>query len=339
MQENGLSGLKNLGNTCFINSTLQVLSHTPELNNLFDKDIKLKVKSNIEATLFKEWKELFILLWNKNCVISPNKFLNTLQMVSKKKDNDLFSGFDQNDLPEFLIFIIDCFHNSLSREITMTITGKIENETDKTAVKCYETIKNMYSKDYSEIWSLFYAIQITELKSIKTGKTLSLVPEPFFILNLSIPPKKSPSLIDCFNYFAEDEILENENAWLNEETNEKESITKRNTFWSLPNILVIDLKRYNNSNRKNQQLIDFPLENLDLSPFVTGYKKDEYKYDLYGVCNHSGNVLGGHYTSYVKTKKNNWYLFNDTLVTKVTTPQSIVSPKAYCLFYRKKRIV
>ena len=38
MSGEGLSWLANLGNTCFINSCMQVLSHTYEINNFFDKD-------------------------------------------------------------------------------------------------------------------------------------------------------------------------------------------------------------------------------------------------------------------------------------------------------------
>ena len=42
---------------------------------------------------------------------------------------------------------------------------------------------------------------------------------------------------------------------------------------------------------KITDLIDFPLENLDLSEYVKGYHSDSYKYDLYGVCNHVGSYL------------------------------------------------
>ena len=62
-----------------------------------------------------------------------------------------------------------------------------------------------------------------------------------------------------------------------------------------------------------------------------------YIYDLYGVCNHSGGVLGGHYTSYIRTKNNKWYLFNDKIISEVKNTNCIISAKAYCLFYRKKK--
>lgn len=96
------------------------------------------------------------------------------------------------------------------------------------------------------------------------------------------------------------------------------------------------MKRFNNRNQKNQILIDFPIENLNLSKYVIGYKKEDYVYDLYGICNHGGSVFGGHYTSYVKNANDKWYHFNDTSVTEVGLINSLISTKAYCLFYRKR---
>jgi len=336
----GLSGLANLGNTCFINSCMQVLSHTYELNEFLEKEsYKKKLKNKADSILIIEWDSLRQIMWNSNCVISPGKFLQSVQKVAQVKGLEMFTGYSQNDVPEFLLFIIDCFHNSLSREIKMTISGTPENETDKIAVMCFEMIKNMYSNEYSEIWNIFYAVHVSEISNLETGEKLRTTPEPYFMIDLPIPENnKSPSLIDCFNYYVQGEVLEGENAWYNEETKMKTNIRKKILFWSFPNILVIDFKRFNNRFQKNQILITFPFDNLDLSHYVIGYKKDIYKYELYGVCNHSGGTQGGHYTAYVKNANGKWYHFNDTSVTEVGLIESIISPKAYVLFYRKKFI-
>jgi ubiquitin C-terminal hydrolase len=219
----------------------------------------------------------------------------------------------------------------------MTIDGTIKSDTDKIAVQCFEMTKRMFSKEYSEIWQMFYGIHVSQIISIdESGEVLSSSPEPYCIINLSIPQdNKNPSLLDCFDLYVQGEKLEGENAWFNEATNEKQSVYKKIIYWSLPEILIIDLKRFNNKNNKNQMLITFPLENLDLSKYVIGYKKESYIYDLYGICNHSGSVSGGHYTSFVKNANGKWYHFNDTSVAEVSNLSYLISPKAYCLFYRK----
>ena len=334
----GLSGLANLGNTCFINSCMQVISHTYEFNDFLEKDsYKKKLKNKPDSALILEWDNLRKLMWNSNCIISPGKFIKTIQKVARIKGLELFTGYSQNDLPEFLLFIIDCFHTSIAREISMTISGNPENVTDKIAILCFEMIKNMYSKEYSEIWNIFYAVHVSEISNLETGEKIKSTPEPYFMVDLPIPENnKSPTLIDCFNYYVQGEVLEGENAWYNEDKKERINIRKKILFWSFPNILVIDFKRFNNRFQKNQLLVTFPLDDLDLSDYVIGYKKDIYKYELYGVCNHSGGTMGGHYTSYVKNANGKWYHFNDTTVSQVSIIESIVSQKAYVLFYRKK---
>lgn len=331
----GLSGLANLGNTCFINSCIQILSHTYELNDFLENEsYKNKLNNKCDSALLIEWDNLRKILWNDNCIVSPGKFIKTIQKVAHIKKVEMFTGYSQNDVSEFLLFMIDCFHTSLSREIKITISGKPENKTDILAIKCFEMIKNCYTKDYSEIWNLFYAVHVSEISRKDNGKILSTTPEPYFMVDLPIPPEnKSPSLIDCFNHYVQGETIEN---YKDEETNEIVDIKKRIIFWSFPNILAIDLKRFNGRFQKNQIQVLFPLDDLDLSPYVIGYKKENYKYELYGVCNHSGGVMGGHYTAYVKNANGKWYYYNDTSVSEVSLTESIISPKAYVLFYRKK---
>ena len=76
----GLSGIANLGNTCFMNSCLQVLSHTYELNNFLKAGTyQSRLNPKCESVMLVEWDKLRELLWSQNAVISPSRFLKTVQ--------------------------------------------------------------------------------------------------------------------------------------------------------------------------------------------------------------------------------------------------------------------
>ncbi|KAK1748817.1 ubiquitin carboxyl-terminal hydrolase [Skeletonema marinoi] len=87
------------------------------------------------------------------------------------------------------------------------------------------------------------------------------------------------------------------------------------------------------------QMFDFPLNDLDLRELVTHW--DEGKepiYDLYAVSNHFGGVGGGHYTAYAKGDDGTWCNFDDSRVTSGIDESEVVSPAAYCLYYKRKDV-
>lgn len=333
----GLTGLANVGNTCYLNSCMQILSHTYEMNEfLSNKNYRNNINKKPDTVLLLEWDNLREMMWSSNCTIAPNGFINAVRKVSMMKHRDLFVGNDQNDIQEFLLFMIECFHTALARDVNMQITGKVMNDTDILAKECYEMMKNMYNKEYSEILEIFYGIHVSEITSYETGESLSLRPEPFSVLSLPIPANHSnPTLYDCMDLYCAKEELRAENAWLNDKTNKKEDVKRGIIFWSLPKILIIDLKRWTETGGKVNKLVDAPLYDADFSKHVRGYNKKSFVYDLYGVCNHSGSAFGGHYTAFVKNANGKWYEFNDTIINEVDESK-VVTPRSYCLFYRKK---
>ena len=358
----GLTGLANLGNTCFINALIQIISHTYELNELLDsEEYKARLNDSLDSKLLLSWDDLRQLMWSENCTISPGAFIHDIRKISKQKNNSMFASMSQNDMPEFLTFLFDIFHNALKRKVSMTIDGRPKNKRDKMAKLCFEMIKKTYTANYSEIFKMFYGIQVSTLLPENPKDKydyLSIRPEPYMIISLPIPMRKNDAsrksgsgssetecvtLMDCFDLNCEKEFLHGENAWFNENLGIKQNVHKRLVYWSLPDVMILDIKRFEFDETtfsyvKNQTAIRIPVENVDFSKYVEGYNKESYIYDLYGICNHHGDENFGHYTSTVKTANSKWYNFNDTMVKELAFPlQTVVTAQAYCMFLRKRK--
>ena len=159
------------------------------------------------------------------------------------------------------------------------------------------------------------------------------------------------TLDDCFDKFRTEELLVDDNQVYCRNCKEHKDAYKKMDVYKLPNILIIQLKRFNRGSRgssygmsygmgmasgasKNSDLIDFPLEGLDMEKYLLDPSSGEQTvYDLYGISNHMGSLYGGHYTANCRNSVNgNWYNFNDSSVSK-TSEGSLVSAAAYVLFY------
>lgn len=163
----GYVGLENLGNTCFLNSTMQIIKEIDDLNNILEnKSENNEIKKNNDGILSVELSELLQLMRNNNGTIRPNRFIEILQNYAKINKKVLFTGFMQNDIQEFFSLLIEILHKSISKEKNILINGNPKNDIDKLAIKCYNEKAIEYKKEYSEINELFQAVSVTFIKEI-----------------------------------------------------------------------------------------------------------------------------------------------------------------------------
>jgi len=126
--------------------------------------------------------------------------------------------------------------------------------------------------------------------------------------------KNGINLDACFVESSKSEVLSEDNAWYCSRCKELRRATKTLEIWTVPDILIIHLKRFSGHRTfrdKIEELVDFPVEGLDLSGKVGFPEGKDLTYDLFAVDNHFGGLGGGHYTA---TAQNffdkQWYDYN-----------------------------
>ena len=135
----GLCGGKNLGNTCFMNSSIACISNCVELTYYFlsgdyKKDINKENKLGMGGRLAKSWGALLQQYWvEKTRVGNPAEFKKTLGDKVK-----MFRGFGQQDSNEFMNFFIDYLNedlNGTTQKPYVQLESKKPDETDEECAK------------------------------------------------------------------------------------------------------------------------------------------------------------------------------------------------------------
>ncbi|KAF3696383.1 Ubiquitin carboxyl-terminal hydrolase 15 [Channa argus] len=162
--------------------------------------------------------------------------------------------------------------------------------------------------------------------------------------SMDVPQQQvTVQLQECIELFTTVETLEEENPWYCPVCKKHQLATKKLDLWSLPEVLIIHLKRFSYTKFTREKLdsvVEFPLRDLDFSSYLLrknlSVGEPPSRYDLIAVSNHYGGLRDGHYTSYAINKDNaQWYYFDDSKVT-YTSEDQIVTNAAYVLFYHRQ---
>ncbi|CAB3254481.1 unnamed protein product [Arctia plantaginis] len=334
----GLNGLRNIGNTCFMNSVLQCLSNTRPLleyvsDEKFSDDINTTL-SCMKGALIRAFASVIKELWRsgeRDSVVNTTSLKSQVQRFAPR-----FMGYSQQDAQEFLRYLLEGLHEDVNRVTVKPkpILTEIDDNLSDTA-KATEAWSRYLRMEDSRVGDIFMGQLKSTLRCTHCNHD-SVTFDPFWDLSLPIPCRTGNlKLQQCLQHFTREEELDGDEKPTCSKCGVRRKCLKWFTVQKFPQVLVLHLKRFSPTERfrgKLNVLVEFPLNGLDMSPY-TATRGNQPVYNLYAVSNHSGTTYSGHYTAYCKHPYNGeWHEYNDSRVLPINS-RNVVSSEAYVLFY------
>ncbi|XP_063104718.1 inactive ubiquitin carboxyl-terminal hydrolase 50 isoform X3 [Cavia porcellus] len=267
----GVAGLRNLGNTCYMNAVLQCLASVPPLAQYFRSGqyvTALRKDCREVATAFAY---LLTDMWlgDADCV-SPEEFRAALGRLHPD-----FTKRTQQDAQEFLIYVLNALHEALRKY------HQRSGEKRSTQRCCSRGI----ASETSIITQLFEGQLNYSIMCLKC-ENCSYRNEVFTVLSLPIPSEYECTLQDCLQCFFQQDTL----TWNNQihcsfcETKQETAV--RASISKPPKTIIFHLKRFDIQGQVKRKLrtdIHYPLTNLDLTPYICPVFRKHPKYNLCAV--------------------------------------------------------
>jgi len=199
--KHGLVGLGNIGNTCYMDTSLQCLSNCKILTEYFLEDYYKKfINENnpigSQGKLVESYAELIKHLWyGQNDSIEPYNFKETIGNI-----RTMFRGYQQQDTQEFLSFLLDGLHEDLNKVLNKPYVCPEDDLVFDNDIEEYKYFKKLFlARNQSLIIDLFYGMfKSTLFCPNQECKNISNTFDPYAIISLPLKNKNPPRKIDVY---------------------------------------------------------------------------------------------------------------------------------------------
>jgi ubiquitin C-terminal hydrolase len=353
-------GLHNLGNTCFMNATLQCLAYVPPLCQTLIAISTNKPKNGQNGGKQKIYQGqkitsslcyLYQQAHGSNGfskqgggAIAPKKIANALPTIGTcgSRNGYKFRLGRQEDAHEFLVHLLDAMNDGELR--AAGINQHVSGWRDRLPVTRLNETTFIH-----RIFGGYFRSQVRCRKCNYRSNTY----DPFLDLSLEVSKKSSTSVLNALSEFTRKETLDAANQWKCSGCKKYVCATKQLTVFRPPLSLCIQLKRFafnsgmngyksskygGGGGSKISKPIEFPATlNLPLSD------NRSCRYTLTGIVIHvGGSSHSGHYTAYVKKPDrkgtSQWYHIDDSDVEPVSEKTVLRQKDAYLLFYCRTEV-
>ena len=354
-------GLDNIGATCYMNATLQCLSHTILLANYFLSPKHQEFISSPEKIFSKSFLEVIKKLWikeynNNKKSYSPYDFKNIISEM-----NPLFKGVAANDSKDLVNFILQQLHSELNSIKNNNKIKNYNNIDQKDEKFMFDNFLDDFKNNHCSIISgIFFGVieTITECISCKQRNQMLGNYNPSFLYNFQIinfiifPLEEIRKLksqmnnyycnevdiYDCFEYYERPELMQGDNAMWCKYCKQNAPAYYKTRIYFPPRYLILILNR-GKGNIFNVKL-NFK-EFIDIKKYVhINNNNGNYSYQLYAIVTHLGpSSMSGHFIAFCKSSiDNQWYKYNDSQVNLIGNFFNDIHEFGcpYILFYEAK---